>query len=186
MLRDDQYPALLLNADFRPLTMAPISTLTWRESVSAVFDDSVIVVDEHDAWARSARSAIRLPSVLALKSQVNISRPAALTRHNLFVFYRFRCAFCGGRFHSRDLTFEHILPRARGGVSSWQNLVPACVPCNSAKGCRLPHEAGMPLLVEPRHPTVAEINARAAECVSLEAVPKNWLDYIYWGQPLEA
>ena len=80
----------------------------------------------------------------------------ALSNHKLFTRDRGVCAYCGGRFHSDDLTREHIVPVSRGGVDSWMNCITACRACNGHKGNRLPEEARMSLLYLPYVPSLHE------------------------------
>lgn len=183
--------ALVLNADFRPLGMHPISTFSWQEAVLARMADRVTVLDEYDLTVRSERIEIRVPSVVALRDYVNLNRPAALTRQNLHAFHGPNCAYCGEIFPTRELTIDHVVPKSRfkgeriHQSNSFENLVLACVACNQKKGARTPQEARMRLRVELRHPTVAEINARAARFLKTDAMPKSWLDYLYWTSDLE-
>src|SRR5689334_11303891 len=154
-------PALVLNADYKPLSLLPLSTWGWETAVSAVVADRVDVVAEYDRTVRSPSRSLRLPSVIALRSYQDLERPAPLRRINLYILYGGRCAYCGKARPSEEMTFDHILPRARGGISSYRNLALACMACNLRKACRTPGEAGMRPLQEPHHPTLAELNRRA-------------------------
>ncbi len=131
-------PALVLNADFRPLSYYPLSLWPWQEVIKAVFLDRVDVVSTYDRVIRSPSFEMKLPSVVALKSYVTQDRPPAFTRFNLFLRDAFSCQYCGC---GEDLTFDHIVPRSRGGRTSWENIVTACAPCNLRKGGRSPREA---------------------------------------------
>ena len=128
------YPALVLNADFRPMSYFPLSLLCWKDAVHAVFSERVSVVAEYDTWARSPSIRIRLPSVVALRKYQRAGRRVAFTRFNVFLRDRFTCQYCGEAFASPALTFEHVIPRSRGGQTTWSNIVTACVPCNTGKG----------------------------------------------------
>ena len=90
-------------------------------------------------------AAIKLPSVIALKYYVRPSAFPAFTRFNLFLRDKFACQYCGS---GNDLTFDHVVPRAQGGRTTWENVVTACAPCNLKKGGRTPKQAGMPLHIE--------------------------------------
>ena len=135
-----QFPALVLNADFRPLSYYPLSLWPWQEAIKAVCLDRVMIVAEYDRTVRSQRAAIRIPSVVVLKDYVRPQRRVAFTRFNLFLRDEFTCQYCGAK---GDLTFDHVLPRARGGVTSWENVVAACAPCNLRKGARSLRQAGL-------------------------------------------
>jgi len=104
-------PALVLNADFRPLSYYPLSLWPWQEVIKAVFLDRVDVVASYDQVVHSPSFEMRLPSVVALKQYVPQERPPAFTRFNLFLRDAFSCQYCGS---TEDLTFDHVIPRSRG------------------------------------------------------------------------
>src|SRR3954462_15034443 len=89
------HPALVLNADFRPLSYFPLSLLSWQDAVAAVVKDTVAVVAENDQWVRSPSTKIRLPSVVALRDYIPIRKRVAFTRCNVFLRDRFKCQYCG-------------------------------------------------------------------------------------------
>ena len=127
----ESFPALVLNADFRPLSYYPLSLWSWQESVKAVFLDRVNIVSEYDRFVRSPSFEMRLPSVVSLKTYVKPALYPAFTRFNVFLRDRFTCQYCGAK---EDLTFDHLIPRSRGGQTRWDNVVAACAPCNLSKG----------------------------------------------------
>src|SRR5258708_20212005 len=104
------YPALVLNADFRPLSYFPLSTWHWEHAIKAVVEETVSVVAEYDVVARSPSTAIRLPSVIALKGYWPAPRHVAFTRFNVFLRDRFRCQYSGDKFRSTALTSSHSIP----------------------------------------------------------------------------
>ncbi|MDR5651148.1 HNH endonuclease [Ruixingdingia sedimenti] len=177
-----QFPALVLNADYRPLSYYPLSLWPWQEAVKAVFLDRVTIVAEYDQTVRSQRQAIRIPSVVVLKDFVKPQKRVAFTRFNLFLRDEFRCQYCGS---THDLTFDHVVPRARGGVTSWENVVAACSPCNLRKGSRSLRESGLRLTRAPRQPSPAEMHNRGRRFPP-NHLHKSWLDYLYWDAELEA
>ena len=174
-------PALVLNADYRPLSYFPLSLLPWQESVKAVFLDRVNIVSEYDRKVRSPRIEIRLPSVVALKRYVRAARRPAFTRFNVFLRDRFACQYCGNR---EELTFDHLLPLSRGGRTTWDNVVAACAICNLKKGGRLPGEADMHPAVYPNVPTVHELQ-RNGRAFPPNYLHESWRDYLYWDTELE-
>jgi 5-methylcytosine-specific restriction endonuclease McrA len=134
--------ALVLNADFRPLSYFPLSVWSWQDAVKAVFLDRVSVVSQYDRTIHSPTFEMRLPSVIALKEYVPAARRPAFTRFNVFLRDRFICQYCNGDFATSELTFDHVVPKSRGGRTSWQNVVTACSPCNLRKGNLLLKESG--------------------------------------------
>lgn len=177
-------PALVLNADFRPLSYFPLSVWSWQDAVKAVFQDRVNVVSEYDKVVRSPSHEMRLPSVISLKEYVPAARRPAFTRFNVFLRDRFVCQYCGDGFPAHDLTFDHVVPRSRGGRTTWSNVVTACSCCNLTKGSHLPHEVGM----FPRHAPAAPTSALLQE--NGRGFPPNflhesWRDFLYWDSELE-
>ncbi|MFN7174158.1 MAG: HNH endonuclease, partial [Thermaurantiacus tibetensis] len=105
-------PALVLNADYTPLSYYPLSLWSWQDAIKAAFLERVDVVAEYEREIRSQSFAMRLPSVVALRQYVKPSANPAFTRFNLFLRDKFTCQYCGSR---EDLTFDHVVPRAYGG-----------------------------------------------------------------------
>ncbi len=134
-----QFPALVLNADYRPLSYYPLSLWPWQEAIKAAVLDRVQMVAEYDQVVRSQRQEFRIPSVVVLKEFVHPQKRVAFTRFNLFLRDEFCCQYCGAK---SDLTFDHVVPRSRGGITSWENVVAACSPCNLRKGSRTLKQIG--------------------------------------------
>jgi 5-methylcytosine-specific restriction endonuclease McrA len=178
-------PALVLNADFRPLSYFPLSLWSWQESIKAVFLDRVNIVSHYDQVVRSPSFEMQLPSVIALKEYVASARRPAFTRFNVFLRDRFCCQYCGAAFPTHELTFDHVVPRSKGGRTSWANVVTACSCCNLTKGSFMPHECGMHPLTTPYQPTAFQLqeNGRAFPPGFLHA---SWRDFLYWDSELEA
>lgn len=175
------YPALVLNADFRPLSYFPLSLWSWQEAVKAVFLERVNIVSEYDQMVHSPSFQMRLPSVISLKQYVKPALYPAFTRFNLFLRDRFCCQYCS---RPEDLTFDHMVPRSQGGLTRWDNVLTACAGCNSRKGGRTPREAGMHPHRKPERPTIYELqeNGRAFPPNYLH---ESWRDYLYWDAELE-
>ena len=180
----DNYPALVLNADFRPLSYFPLSLWLWQDAVKAVFLRRVNVVSEYDRLVRSPSQEMRLPSVIALKQYIPIARRPAFTRFNVFLRDRFACQYCGGAFATERLTFDHVVPRVRGGRTVWTNVVTACEPCNLRKGHRIPRESGIYPRRAPHEPAAYELqeNGRAFPPNFLH---ESWRDFLYWDTELD-
>jgi 5-methylcytosine-specific restriction endonuclease McrA len=180
----ESYPALVLNADFRPLSYFPLSLWPWQEAVKAVVSERVNVVSEYEQEVRSPSWSMRLPSVISLKEYIPSSRRPAFTRFNVFLRDRFACQYCGSPFPSHDLTFDHVIPRSKGGRTTWANVVAACGPCNLHKGNRLLREARMHLRRIPIEPTNFQLqeNGRSFPPNFLH---QSWRDFLYWDSELE-
>ena len=175
------YPALVLNADYRPLSYYPLSLWGWQDAVKAVFLDRVNIVSEYDHAVRSPSFEMRLPSVVSLKNYVRPALYPAFTRFNVFLRDRFTCQYCGD---NQDLTFDHLVPRSRGGMTRWENVVTACAPCNLMKGGKMPEHAKMWPAQKPYRPTVFELH-RNGRLFPPNYLHESWLDYLYWDTELE-
>ncbi len=177
--------ALVLNADYRPLSYFPLSLWPWQEVVKAVFLERVNIVAEYDREVASPSWRMRLPSVVSLKSYVHSDHRPAFTRFNVFLRDGFACQYCGGQRRSEDLTFDHVVPRSRGGATRWSNVVTACGRCNLIKGSRMPEECAMPPRNEPRVPSVQELQ-RMGRRFPPNYLHESWRDYLYWDTELES
>ena len=174
-------PALVLNADFRPLSYYPLSLWSWQDAIKAVFLDRVNIVSHYDRVVRSPTFEMQLPSVVSLKSYIQPARQPAFTRFNVFLRDRFTCQYCGA--HS-DLTFDHVTPRSKGGLTTWDNVVAACSACNLRKSDRMPSEARMWPARAPYQPAIGDLH-RNGRLFPPNYLHESWMDYLYWDSELE-
>jgi len=184
MLSPNAWPALVLNADFRPLSYFPLSLWPWQETIKAVFLERVNIVSEYEEYVHSPTMAMRLPSVISLKEYIRAARRPAFTRFNVFLRDYFTCQYCGARRPTQELTFDHLVPRSRGGHTTWENVVTACGQCNLLKGNRLPRESGVYPRQRPGAPTTYQLqeNGRAFPPNYLH---RSWRDFLYWDTELD-
>jgi 5-methylcytosine-specific restriction endonuclease McrA len=174
-------PALVLNADYRPLSYYPLSLWSWQDALKAVFMERVNIVSEYDRVVRSPTTAFKLPSVVSLKTYVKPARTPAFTRFNVFLRDKFACQYCGS---PQDLTFDHVIPRSKGGHTTWTNVVAACSPCNLLKGDRLPHQVHMFPAHKPTVPTVSQLHSNGRQFPP-NYLHESWVDYLYWDSELD-
>ena len=175
-------PALVLNADYRPLSYYPLSLWPWQEAIKSAVLNRVTILAEYDQTVRSQRHEFRLPSVVVLKEFVQPQKRVAFTRFNLFLRDEFCCQYCGSK---GELTFDHVIPRARGGITSWENVVAACSPCNLHKGSRSLKHSGLHLQRPPRAPTPEEMQIHGRRFPP-NHLHESWMDYLYWDVELDA
>ena len=175
-------PALVLNADFRPLSYYPLSLWSWQDAIKAVFLDRVNIVSSYDRAVHSPSFEIKLPSVVSLKNYVKPPQWPAFTRFNLFLRDKFSCQYCG---EMSDLTFDHLLPRSKGGETTWENVVTACSKCNLKKANHLYHVANMKPMQWPYKPNVHELH-KNGKSFPPNYLHESWMDYLYWDSELEA
>jgi 5-methylcytosine-specific restriction endonuclease McrA len=179
-LRDN--PALVLNADYRPLSYFPLSLWSWQDAIKAAFLDRVSIVAEYDTLVHSPSISMRLPSVVVLRDYVKPARYPAFTRFNLFLRDQFSCQYCGSR---GEVTFDHVLPRSRGGRTTWENVVAACTRCNLKKANLTLRQAGMALQRPPRRPDAAELQNKGRKFPP-NYLHESWMDFLYWDAELES
>jgi 5-methylcytosine-specific restriction endonuclease McrA len=153
--------------------------------VKAVFLDRVSILSEYETEVHSPRFSMKLPSVIALKDYVPNERRPAFTRFNVFLRDRFTCQYCGHRFPTHELTFDHVIPRTRGGRTSWANVVTSCSACNVRKGAKELHKSGLRLRAMPRQPNTFELQANG-RAFPPSFLHNTWRDYLYWDTALES
>lgn len=177
-------PALVLNADYRPLSYFPLSVWHWRDAVRAIFLDRVHVISYYDRHISSPTKRLQLPSVIALKQYQSLDRHPPFTRFNVFLRDRFSCQYCGSQKTASSLTFDHVIPRSKGGRTTWQNIVAACSDCNLRKGDKLLRDSNMRIRSKPYIPSVFQLqeNGRAFPPNYLH---QSWRDFLYWDSELE-
>ncbi len=177
-------PALVLNADYQPLSYFPLSVWDWQEAIKAICLDRVDVLSWYDRVVRSPGLEMRLPSVVALREYVPQDRRPPFTRFNVFLRDMFTCQYCERRLPAQELTFDHLVPRSRGGRTCWTNIVTACSECNLKKGNRLPQECGMYPKSRPHVPTMHELR-RNGRHFPPNYLHESWRDFLYWDVELE-
>jgi 5-methylcytosine-specific restriction endonuclease McrA len=175
-------PALVLNADFRPLSYFPLSLWPWQEAIKAAFLERVMIVAEYDTVVHSPSISMRLPSVVVLREYVKPARYPAFTRFNLFLRDQFACQYCGAK---GEMTFDHVVPRSRGGRTTWENVVAACNHCNLKKANLTLRQAGMTLHRPPRRPDAPELQNKGRRFPP-NYLHDSWMDFLYWDAELES
>ena len=177
----EKCPALVLNADYRPLSYYPLSLWCWQDAIKSVFLDRVSIVSNYERIVRSPSFQMNLPSVIALKNFVKPQRNPNFTRFNVFLRDRFTCQYCTSK---KDLTFDHLLPKSKGGETNWENVVTACSTCNVKKGGRIYEKSGMLLLRKPFSPTIEDLHDNGKNFPP-SFLHESWMDHLYWDVELE-
>ena len=177
-------PALVLNADYRPLSYYPLSLWGWQDVVKAVFLERVNIVQKYERLVSSPSFQIELPSVIALKEYVRQSRNPAFTRFNVFLRDGFCCQYCDKPFLANDLTFDHVIPRSRGGKTNWENVVTACTKCNLQKANKMPSNGGVSPIKPPIRPNAYQLQENGRRFPP-NHLHHTWTDYLYWDVELE-
>jgi 5-methylcytosine-specific restriction endonuclease McrA len=149
---------------------------SWRE-ISELRADAK---QSHDDWIRSVNFEIQVPRVIRLLSFDRLPKQKLhLNRRNVLARDGHLCQYCGRHFPTPQLSIDHVMPRSRGGETTWENVVCACLTCNVKKGGRTPHEARMKLISTPIRPKRNPLLFQRLENPKYESW-RTWLDSVYW------
>jgi 5-methylcytosine-specific restriction endonuclease McrA len=139
-------PVLVLNASYEPINVCAA-----RRAIVLVLKGVAMTEEENGHFLHSTRFTVRVPSVIRLLEYRRIPHQSrALSRKNILLRDRNTCQYCGTVLANGELTLDHVIPRSRGGQSTWENLVACCHECNRRKGNHMPGETSLRLLREPR------------------------------------
>lgn len=179
--------ALVLNLDGSPIDIQPIS-----KAIKKVFNEKAIVLEEYENQRlQSWNDAMYAPAVIKLlhfvRPKVKSARVVPFSRRNIWLRDKGICQYCGRFVTLKDLHWDHVLPRSRGGRSCWENVCCCCLECNNRKDCKTPEEAGLkrPKLYAPRQQLSTQ-QVMIMKLKSLKNFPhESWKDYIYWNIELD-
>lgn len=174
----DTAQTLLLNQGFEP-----IKVISWQRAITLLFLGKVEVLEEYGRDIKSVNIIIKVPAVVRLlRAFRRHARPVKFSRVNIYARDGYRCQYCGIKCTIDRLTYDHVVPRSRGGRTSWENIVSCCYACNARKANRTPAEAKMALRTTPVRPAwIPAVQIR----VSTKSVPDAWRDYVYWAGEIE-
>lgn len=167
----------------------PVAKVSWQRALTLYFQSKVQIVSSYeDREIKSVTFAIKMPSVVRfLKAVRGRKRLVKFSRENVYGRDRGRCQYCNNKVERHEATYDHVLPRARGGKTDWTNIVIACVPCNQKKGGRTPEQASMKLLSIPVKPK--KLPEMRITIVWRKGMPTDWAqwltDAVYWNGELE-
>lgn len=161
-----QRPTLVLNRNWQPIHVASVAralVLVWNQTARIVdpatyqlfdWDNwSELKPDDDEPFIQTVQSQLRAPEVISLVDFDRLPNAhVTFSRRNIFKRDKFTCQYCGCQPSPKELTIDHVVPRSRGGGSSWENCVLACVDCNHRKADRTPVEAGMRMRKAPKRP----------------------------------
>ncbi len=166
-------PVLVLNASYEPIHVCAA-----RRALVLLFKGVAEAQESHQYVVRSPSTSFPAPSVIRLLEYRRIPRQTrSLSRKNILLRDHHTCQYCGRRGPAGELTLDHVLPRSRGGASSWENLVAACRPCNNRKGDRLPEEASMNLRKRPKPFTLHTSRSLLRQ---LGGQQTSWRKYLFY------
>lgn len=164
---------LLLNTSYEPL-----SVVSWKKAITLIYLGKVEVLKEYDRTIKGVSCEIKQPAVVRLLKLVknNNHRNVKFSRKNIFLRDGYTCQYCGKKLEPKYLTCDHIVPRSRGGITEWSNIVTSCIQCNLKKGDKLPEEAGMSLRKRPSRPTTFYMIMLHT---GIKTLPEHWKDYVF-------
>src|SRR5712671_1567582 len=171
-------PVLVLNASYEPINVCAA-----RRAIVLVLKGVAMTEEENGHYLHSQRVAMRLPSVIRLLEYRRIPHQSrALSRKNILMRDRNTCQYCGTVLYAGELTLDHVVPRSRGGLSTWENLVACCHTCNRRKGNQMLHElTDMKLQREPR-PFSLHTSRHIMRMIG--SADAAWRKYLYFeGEP---
>ena len=192
-----QRPTLVLNRNWQPVRVATVAralVMLWNETARVVDPQDYQLYTWAD-WSRlrprgdepfiqAVRFRLRVPEVVALEGYDRLPTAAvSFSRRNVFKRDHWTCQYCGVQPGGAELTIDHVVPRAHGGVSNWENCVLACIDCNKRKADRTPRQAGMTLRPVPVRPAWKPLYAHDHVRVA------SWSKFVsetYWNVPLES
>ncbi len=150
---------LVLNATYEPLSVVSV-----KRAVVLLLKEKAELIEAAEAWLRSESLNIPRPLVIRLVYFVKIPRRISLpvTRRTVLARDHYTCQYCRAMPPRQKLTLDHVVPRSRGGKTTWENVVAACQKCNGRKGSKTPLEANMKLLTQPKRPRYLAIAALAS------------------------
>jgi 5-methylcytosine-specific restriction endonuclease McrA len=176
---------LVLDVGYRPHSRIP-----WQEAIIKVLvDKTVQVVEEYpDKYINTVNWAVKMPSVVRLVMPVKKNKAIKFSRHGIYSRDKGKCQYCGSRVSKKEMQYEHVVPRAQGGKTCWENIVVACMTCNQRKAGRTPQQAGMKLLSMPVRPK--SLPDMGDFGMTYQAgMPEAWANYLrshaYWNVALE-
>jgi 5-methylcytosine-specific restriction endonuclease McrA len=161
----------------------PIKVVSWQRAITLLTLGKVEVIEEYDTRIRSRYLVLKMPAVVRLiDSFRRRKKPVKFSRINIYGRDKYRCQYCNVRITLETGTYDHVVPRSKGGKTVWKNIVTCCTPCNAKKANRTPLEAGMRLKRKPVQPREVVVQPLRISKVS---APDAWRDYLYWTGELE-
>lgn len=172
---------LVLNKDYTPLSLLPLSVISWQLAMKLSMSDKVDVFKYHDNWTVSSITEDhKVPSIVITKKYVKLKSKINYTRANIFLRDGYTCQLCGEKHNSmRGLSLDHVVPRSKGGKSNWTNMVTACKDCNARKG----NNASIVPKEKPVRPTYWNLVAQRVNQPVKVADPQ-WATFLPWDDKL--
>ena len=164
---------LILNGNGRPLSYFPLSAVDWKTAVKLVVTRNVIIIKEYPEWViRSPSTSLKVPSIVMLRKFHKFSKKVKFSRSNVFLRDMFACQYCKDVFEKKDLTIDHLIPKSKGGETSWENVTTSCKSCNLKKADTIPEN-----LPKAEKPTFRDL-IKGQQYSSGKTISTDWQEYI--------
>jgi 5-methylcytosine-specific restriction endonuclease McrA len=171
---------LILNADYTPLSIIPISAISWKDAIKISFLGHATPIEYYDDWfVRSPSVELPVPSVMISEKYIKKKTSIRYSRTNLLIRDNFTCQYCEKKLNSFDLTVDHVIPRVKGGKTKWENIVCACYTCNTIKG----HKTKMKPIKPPTKPEYWQL-LDSARKMPIKVPTESWIKYLGWDEKL--
>ncbi len=167
---------LVLNSDYQPLSLLPLSTISWQEAIKMIITNDAKVSDQiDDLYIRSEKLKFNFPTVIILNKYVNNKYKIKLSKSNIFLRDNYTCCFCNKfLFYEKEkLTVDHIIPKSKGGKNVWENLISSCNTCNNNKGNKIIYPKIM-----PKKPSFHELLDKITQ-IPIYIEHHSWKKYLY-------
>lgn len=166
---------LVLNGDYQPLSLLPLSVVDWQQAVKLYFLERVRIIETYEDWeVHSPNMSFKVPALIALKKFYPVSKQIRFSRYNLFLRDLYQCQYCADTFPTAELTIDHVLPLSKGGKTNFTNCVSACKKCNSKKGNSVGQMQPIRKPFVPDYFNLASIRRRRPFTIK----HSSWLEYI--------
>lgn len=163
---------LILNAWLQPHSIA-----TWQAAIVLLVTEKADALENYEATVSSPSLTLAVPAVMRLRKEISKWKSGVkFSRVNVYTRDGFRCCYCGHKKTTRELNYDHVNPRERGGRTCWDNIVTACKKCNARKRNRTPVEAGMRMHFQPHKPRVLPMMAPLL--IDADTMPDIWRPYL--------
>jgi 5-methylcytosine-specific restriction endonuclease McrA len=171
---------LILNSDGNPLSMVPLSSVTWQEAIKLLYLKKVIAVKNYDNWhVHSSKTVMTVPSVIITKKFYNTATKVKFSRANILLRDEYTCQYCGCELTQNNFTLDHLVPRSKMGRRSWTNLCVCCKSCNYSRG----DDTSIQPLRRPYKPTYYELS-KLRRKFPITMAHTSWQLFLNWDESL--
>jgi 5-methylcytosine-specific restriction endonuclease McrA len=170
---------LVLNADYSPLSIVPISTVSWQNAITMLVTQKATALEMYEDWTiHSARAAFQVPAIIVTKKYFRRLDRIKYSSSSVFLRDEFKCAYCKQQFPVKELTIDHVVPKSKGGLRTWENSVTACRSCNAEKADKMIRPDKIPI-----KPSVFSIVNKRKK-FPIVICHESWKSFLDWPENL--